>query len=154
MVRFVAQALVPHAKVNSTPTTMVPHALRAVRESQTVNFVPTQVSKPDFWVHFRVGLIWLIGTRSRWPIDTGLRWPCRPSSRPSASKVPAPWPSLSAFGLPALLIPLPGGGGCAPPAYLEEAKASSNSSVFDYRISIPARIQLQWGPVSIYAQDH
>ena len=68
------------------------------------------------------------------PIGTGSRWHRWPSSRPSASEDPsAPWPSLSAFGLLALSVLLARWRGCAsphPPANVEEAKASSNSSIF------------------------
>ena len=72
-----------------------------------------------------IGPVGPIGTGSRWPVSppVGLRPPrtlrhLGPLCRPSAS-----WPYRPHW---------PGGGGCAPPhtlsAYLEEAKASSNSS--------------------------
>ena len=51
-----------------------------------------------------------------------------------------PFGTLALFvglGVLALLAPVAWAGGHTVPAHLEEAEASSNSSIFDYRISIP-----------------
>ena len=94
-----------HEKVNMGAACFRPNG------KNFVDVLSIFVPKRDFLVNFKVGLTSPIGTGSRWLIGTRSRWPRWHFSRPSASEVPsAPWPSLSAFGLSALSVPLARGG--------------------------------------------